>query len=201
MKDLDQLKQTWQKINITTGDANIDLTEKISATEGKKRKHNRKDAIFTVKERMIWQLTRPLYAVIPCLCLIITLFRDFNMPLWYTIIYCGFLVLAAFLSRYQVRRLRNADFTSFTTIEAINFIKRFTIVRQRIKIVLISLAVPIIVILMWIFESHNEPDMLLGGLIGAVLGGFIGIHINRRFKKELRKMEEILGTDDESIPD
>ena len=65
--------------------------------------------------------------------------------------------------------------------------------RQRCKAALLSMGIPIVVVLMWLLDSHKEPALLIGGIAGAVIGAALGFYMNHRFKKDLRLIEDTLG--------
>ena len=69
------------------------------------------------------------------------------------------------------------------------------------KTILITLAIPLIGMLMWFFDSHKEPPMLFGALAGALAGGVIGWNMNHRFKRDVQKIEESLGDISETSTD
>ena len=194
MKNIDDLRNTWKQISLDTTSGQSD------SAEAKKRMRSlllECESVPTVKERLIRRLRRPLLAALACLASTFVLIREFDIPGWFIILYYGFIVLAAVLTCYQIRLLRKADLTQMTTVDAIRFIRKFTIVRQRIKTVLISIGIPVVVLLMWVLDSHKEPLLLISGLAGAAIGAAAGIYMNHRFKKDLRLMERTLGRIDE----
>lgn len=181
LNDIEQLKRTWHQVNIRP--PHIEKAKSL-------------------KDRLISRLKRPLFAIAGCITALIPLVRDLHIPLWFTTFYCLFCALAGCFTLAQIKMLKKADFATLPTVDAISFMRRFTIMRQRMKIILISLAVPLIGMLMWFFNSHREPAMLLGALIGALVGGIIGWNMNHRFKRDMQSIEETLGDiSDNDAPD
>lgn len=199
MNNIDDLKRTWQQINVEAPEMHDSDRRKTDSRDSDDRiKSYRRlllesESVPTVKQRLISRLKRPIFAAGACLASIAFLIRDFNIPLWFIIIYCAFVVTAIALTLYQIRLLRNTNFATMTTVEAISFVRRFIIIRQRCKSALLSVGIPIVVVLMWLLDSHKEPALLIGGIAGAVIGAALGFYMNHRFKKDLQLIEDTLG--------
>ena len=199
MTNIDDLKRTWRQINVEapqitdSGRKNSDSRDSDDRIKSYKRLLLESESVPTVKQRLISRLKRPTFAAGACLASIALLIRDFDIPLWFIVIYCAFVVAAMALTLYQIRLLKNTNFATMTTVEAISFIRRFTIMRQRCKAALLSMGIPIVVVLMWLLDSHKEPALLIGGIAGAVIGAALGFYMNHRFKKDLRLIEDTLG--------
>lgn len=178
--DIEQLRQTWRQVNIRPPQI-----EKAKS----------------LKERLVSRLKRPLFAMAGCLAALVPLVHDMHIPGWFVAFYCIFCALAGCFTFIQTRMLKRADFSILPTVDAIRFIKRFSIIRQRMKTILITLAIPLIGMLMWFFDSHKEPPMLFGALAGALAGGVIGWNMNHRFKRDMQKIEESLGDISETSTD
>lgn len=199
MNNIDNLKRTWQQINVEAPEMHDSDRRKTDSRDSDDRiKSYRRlllesESVPTVKQRLISRLKRPIFAAGACLASIAFLIRDFNIPLWFIIIYCAFVVTAIALTLYQIRLLRNTNFATMTTVEAISFVRRFIIIRQRCKSALLSVGIPIVVVLMWLLDSHKEPALLIGGIAGAIIGAVLGFYMNHRFKKDLQLIEDTLG--------
>lgn len=172
INDIEQLKRQWRQVSIRP--PHIEKARSL-------------------KDKLIARLKRPFFAIAGCLTGLIPMVRDFHIPIWFIVFYCLFCALAGCFTFIQIRMLKKVDFASISTVEAIGFIQRFTFIRQRMKIILITLAVPLIGTLMWFFNSHREPAMLAGALTGALVGGIIGWNMNYRFKRDMKSIEEVLG--------
>lgn len=127
---------------------------------------------------------------------------EFHTPLWLNIYYEGFMVLAIGLQIWQLIKLKRL--VEMSTIDAIGAIKRMIKMRMWAKAVLISLAVPLVVLLVWVLGEYADPGLfhsIVGGaIVGGVLGALIGWLIDRRFRKDFRAMiEQLEGSDDEEI--
>lgn len=180
MKDIDELKRKWREIEIPAPDA--------SAGKG----NFRREIPRSLKERICRMLQRMLLLAAIGLLTAPSFSKNFDAPLWFTICFIGYFTLAAMFNLYQLRMLKHADFSTATTVEAIEFVRRFSITRARCKTILICLAIPLVVIIICMIDHESEPVSLLGVLVGCVIGSIIGLIINRKFKKNIALMLKYL---------
>ena len=174
MTNIDDLKRTWRQINVEapqitdSGRKNSDSRDSDDRIKSYKRLLLESESVPTVKQRLISRLKRPIFAAGACLASIALLIRDFDIPLWFIVIYCAFVVAAMALTLYQIRLLKNTNFATMTTVEAISFIRRFTIMRQRCKAALLSMGIPIVVVLMWLLDSFKKDLRLIEDTLGKI---------------------------------
>ena len=129
---------------------------------------------------------------------------EFDTPLWLNIYYEGFMAVAIVVQAWLLFRLKRLRLVEMSTIDAIGAIKRMIKMRMWAKAVLISLAVPLVVLLVWVLGEYADPGLfhsIVGGaIVGGVLGALIGWLIDIRFRKDFRAMiEQLEGSDDEEI--
>ena len=148
--------------------------------------HSEKQRII----RRFWTL-----AITGCIFMIYfaILIRHFQIPYWLTAIYELFIALTVGVNLYMLNLLKRADFAEMTTIKAITFIKRFTRLRARFKFLLTCLAIPLVILIIWVLDDGTDSGIIIGGITGAVIGGIVGVYIDRCFKKDLKTMSSILG--------
>lgn len=184
MKDIDELKRKWREIEIPAPDA--------PTGDGKIRR----EIPRSIKERICRMQRRMLLIAALGLLSAPTMAKALETPLWFLLCFCGYFLLAALFNLYQIRMLNHMDFSSATTIEAIEFVNRFTIVRARCRTILICMAVPLLITMICLIENENEPEILLGALGGCVIGAVFGILINNKFKHNIALMRKYLGVEE-----
>lgn len=180
MKDIDKLKEQWRKIDISAPEA-----PKGKSFAPGEMPHSIRDRICRMQKRMM------LVAAAGIICSP-AVRNTLETPGWFIACYCGYFVIALILNVIQFRMLRNADFSSFTTIHAINFIERFAVTRARFRSILICLAVPMVVTMLCIIDHENEPATIISAAAGCVIGVILGLVINNRFKRNINLMRKYL---------
>ena len=178
--DIEQLRNKWRRLS-------IEAPAPGPRPGGNRRvPHSEKQRII----RRFWTL-----AITGCIFMIYfaILIRHFQIPYWLTAIYELFIALTVGVNLYMLNLLKRADFAEMTTIKAITFIKRFTRLRARFKFLLTCLAIPLVILIIWVLDDGTDSGIIIGGITGAVIGGIVGVYIDRCFKKDLKTMSSILG--------
>ena len=181
MKDIDELKRKWREIDIPTPDA--------PSGDGKIRREvprSIKNRILRMQKRML------LIGILACMSAP-SLLKIIELPRWFLTFYIGYFILAVIFNFIQIRMLNRVDFPTATTVEAISFVKRFSIVRARCRTILICLAVPLLITMVCLLDHEEEPALLFSAIGGCVIGAIIGIIINNKFKKNIALMRRHLG--------
>ncbi len=127
---------------------------------------------------------------------LLAIMEHIPFPIWLVISYEVFMLLTITLNLYMFFKLRKTDFATIPTVNAISFIRYFVKLRNRCKIFLIILAVPLISMILWTFYDTGDHSCVIGGIIGGLIGAIIGFYIDRRFRYDLKTMETILGNEE-----
>jgi len=184
MNDFDDLKRKWKSIDIPNGNGNAS-----------DKAHIRGNTHLTIRERIVKRLKR-MISVSMCGILTTPIFsRELNAPAWFITLFILYFVAAAAMNGYLIHTLKRFNFATATTIEAIDFVTGFARLRNRMRTTLICCAVPLLALMLWVIDHGNEPMLLLSAAIGGVIGGILGLLINRRFKQELHLMQRTLQGD------
>lgn len=190
--DIEKIRQRWRSLDI----------EAPAGAKAPGRSNGRLP--HTEKQRIMVRLRLMALILTGAMLYYIIFMLEFHTPLWLNIYYEGFMVLAIGLQIWQLIKLKRLRLVEMSTIDAIDAIKRMMKMRMWAKALLISLAVPLVVLLVWVLGEHADPELFHGivsdAIIGGVLGGLIGWLIDRRFRKDFRAMiEQLEGSDDEEI--
>ena len=127
----------------------------------------------------------------------LTIVKHISFPTWLVISYEVFMSLAVALDLYMYIKLKKVDFTPMSTVNAIAFIRHFVKLRNNCKIFLIILAVPLIAMILWVFYDAGDHNCVIGGIVGGIIGALIGLYIDRKFRRDLKIIETILGNEND----
>ena len=184
MKDIDELKRKWQDITPPQKPAEYEKACNIPST-GK--------APRSIKERLMSRLRRMYLAIVGGLMLLPSLGHEFDPPVAFQAFYIVYFLLGAVFNLIQISSLRKADFATMTTIDAIEFVTRFTRRRKQFRLTLIICGAILLTSFFLMALHLDDPWLLAGMAFGAASGLIIGLHINRRFNADLRLLRSYLG--------
>ena len=178
--DIERLRNKWRRLSIE------------APAPGPRPGGNRRIP-HSEKQRVIRRFR--VLAIVGCLCMVyfILMVRHYPVPIWLTALYELFMAMAVGVNIYMLKLLHNADFGCMTTVDAISFMKNFIRLRARLKFILTCLAIPLVILIVWGLDDGTESGIIIGAATGAVLGAIVGISIDRRFRKDLKTMSDILG--------
>lgn len=178
--DIEQLRNTWRRLSIE------------APAPGPRPGGNRRIP-HSEKQRVIRRLRT--LAIAGCICMVyfILMIRHYHVPIWLTVLYEFFIVMTVGVNIYMLRMLHRADFACMTTVDAISFMKHFIRLRARLKFMLICMAIPLVVLIIWALDDGTDSGIVIGAAAGAAIGAIVGISIDRRFRKDLKTMSDILG--------
>lgn len=187
MSELDDLKARWRSISI----------EAPASGSDNPRDFRRLEKARSVRQRLIRRYRMMVWVMAFGILNGVALFRivDFS---WLTMIYFFlYMLLAGGLNLMQMFRLGNTDVVNLPVIDAIEFIKNFTRLRNRVEIILIVVCIPLVLLLLLSLEGEGQQEMLSGGITGGIIGAIIGIVIDRRFRADLKALLAFLGDTDD----
>lgn len=186
--NIEELRKKWRSLSIEAPSS--------GGTPGEQHR-----LPLSQKQRIMMRLKCLSVAGVVFMIYFLTIIDTLMLPLWLTIAYELFMAIAIGVNIYQMRLLGKADFAMMTTVEAISFVKDFTRLRSRCKLYMILIAIPLVIVLLWIIAREHDPALqegiVIGGISGGIIGGAIGFLIDRRFRKDLREMSRILGDRDD----
>lgn len=190
--DIEKIRQRWRSLDV----------EAPAGAKDPGRSNGRLP--HTERQRIMSRLRLMLLLLAGAMLYYFVFMMEFDTPLWLNIYYEGFMAVAIVVQAWLLFRLKRLRLVEMSTIDAIGAIKRMIKMRMWAKAVLISLAVPLVVLLVWVLGEYADPGLfhsIVGdAIVGGVLGALIGWLIDRRFRKDFRAMiEQLEGSDDEEI--
>lgn len=106
----------------------------------------------------------------------------------------GFMAGAGSLYFYFL--LRNSDYVSLPTVEALRRIVRFDTLRSNVRLTTILLMIPVLIWLLYSFYAI-DPVIFWGGAAGAVIGAAIGIAVDLRMRRDIAALKRIFSEETE----
>lgn len=131
------------------------------------------------------------------LCLSGEFFNILNPAVWFRIYYCSFFAIGIIEMLVLRRKLWQLTPESITVVQAIRGVEKFSILRNRFKILNICIAIPLLTAMfIYIFNdiSENSYGFRVGGIVGGIAGLALGLWLDYRCRRDLRLMREYLGT-------
>lgn len=178
--NIEELRKNWRRLSIEApAFGGAPETPRLLPTSEKQR---------VARRLRILSVAGVLFMLYMLLCL-----KYISYPAWLVIAYEIFMGLTVFLNLFMLRKLNKADLAVMTTVDAIEFIRYFTKLRNRCKIFLITLAVPLVAMIIWVSYDAGDHNCVIGGIAGGIIGGLIGLNIDRKFRRDLKTMAEVLG--------
>ena len=183
MSELEDLRKRWRSISIDAPHTGAGAPES----------YRRIEKARNARQRMLRRYRMMLCIVVLGIANGVTLDILMGMPVWISIYYYLYMALAGVLNAVQMRKLTETDVIALPTVDAIEFIKRFSAMRNRVKIIMLAIGLPLIVLLICALEHENGQQIMFAGIAGAIIGGAIGLMIDRRFRTDLKAMRQFLG--------
>lgn len=180
--DLDTLKSQWQ--NLDAAPSKADNREEMARKIIRRGIASRSEKIARF------------YRVNIALCLIwVGISGTFSIerifPLWLVILMAVYFGVMAFLSFVVLERVKDIDLSRMNVVQAMEYVCRLQKARMWQKAVGFALCLPLMVCLLAYF-SRVSSVMLVGGIVGAIFGLFIGFVIDGRIRRQIREMESEL---------
>ena len=177
--DLDTLKSQWQ--NLDAAPSKADNREEMARKIIRRGIASRSEKIARF------------YRVNIALCLIwVGISGTFSIerifPLWLVILMAVYFGVMAFLSFMVLERVKDIDLSRMNVVQAMESVCRLQKARMWQKAVG---CLPLMVCLLAYF-SRVSSVMLVGGIVGAIFGLFIGFVIDGRIRRQIREMESEL---------
>ena len=111
-----------------------------------------------------------------------------DIPQYVVTIFALFFAQAALVNFYVYMRIKEIDLTRVSVKETLEMVISITKLRQRLRIVEIVLALPVI-ILFFLSLYHSDSYGLIGAVFGGVAGGIIGLRKEFEIRALLRSMQ------------
>ncbi|MCC8038251.1 MAG: hypothetical protein LIP02_09000 [Bacteroidales bacterium] len=181
--DLDSIKSQWQK-----ADASPNLPDQEKLLELTRKKNVR-----TASEKLARR-----FRVLGCLSfLAIVLVRPLHNILGdagngLLIVYALFMLLLGIMDMWLFLCIKNGRWMELPIARAYEGVTRFRILRLRLQVVSILLAIPLLAWMLWLFYQSENEGVFIGGLVGLVAGLIAGLFTNARINREIRFLKDEL---------
>lgn len=185
--DIDQIKEQWKRIDTRT-----DLVDQLNHDILSCKRYKRRLSL-TDKLRRRYLFSLIVCCVAPLLMLPLSHFIDIPLPLF--IAYPAFFVVMGVLNLILYLKLGRISVTDLSVKDALVKATRFSVLRRRIECLGVLMALPLVVYLMWIFRLAGNEGLYYGGWIGAALGVAVGLAIEIRTSRDIRRLKDELRKD------
>lgn len=182
MQHIDELKAKWQAIDLAPDSDRTSASLKIPRFATLRINH---------------YLRVILIFCIIGLCVSAELFRLIDAATWFRVYYCVFFEICMIEALILRRKLWQLTPAKITVVQAIRGVERFSILRNRFKILNICIAIPLLTAMfIYIFNDTSEYSygFRIGGIAGGIVGLAVGVRLDLQCRRDLRLMREYLGT-------
>ncbi len=180
--DLDSIKSQWQKADAPKCPDSEKLLELT-----------RKKNVRTTSEKLARRF-RSLGVVSFLAIAFVGPLRNILGPLGDNLawVYALFMIAMGVMDLSLYRRIQQGHWMELPIAHAYQAVTRFRILRLRLQVVSIALAIPLLAWMLWIFYHHEDEGLFIGGLIGLVTGLVVGLCTNARINREIRFLKDQL---------
>ncbi len=179
MDNLDKLKKQWNKTTIKRDERERDLID---------RTVNRR--LTSTRERIAMS-----QCVIVAVCLVapalIPLCRvtgGIDFPRWFGLVYTLFFIVMAAFQCVLYYVLSNIDFMKLSVKEAVNALVKYRRLKMRLKFVSVALGAVTIGLMFYAMGDMFSVEVIAGAWVGLVIGGAIGLMLDRRDRRLISRM-------------
>ncbi|MDE6629031.1 MAG: hypothetical protein K2K36_06635 [Muribaculaceae bacterium] len=183
MSELDNLKKQWRSVSI-----DAPQPDGLRGPEAFRKLEKTRSA----RQRMLRRYRMILIVAMLGIANGVALQRILDIPFWMMIYFCLFMLLAGVMNFMQMRKLAATDVVSLPVVDAINFIKWFSRMRNYVEMLLIAIGLPLVVMLICTIEHEEDEYLFLGGIAGGIIGAILGVLIDFRFRADLKAMRKFL---------
>lgn len=180
--DFDQLRSQWNNIDLPPTDG---ATERIYRLERKVRTSN----VTTLRDKL-YRITINL-VIVSLFGIITTVPFASKSPVMFAVTGI-FFVIMGILNFNRALSIKRIDVSKLSVREALEAV--YKVERQRVicRTIGICCAVPLMIFMLLTFANVYGSWMLYGALVGALLGGCIGLAVNHRTSSLLKDMKSQL---------
>lgn len=177
--DLEDLKRQWQL-----------QADRISSLEARNTELQRKLSVNSISTRR--DKLRRTYAIFVVIAAVMIPFSLCLMPEAgfresITGVFAGLFALELIGNIYIYLLIDSIDITALSTREALKRTIRFQRARSVLKIVYISLTIPVLSVMLYQIGEDSRAA-LIGGITGAIIGAILGIVKDREIRRLIREM-------------
>lgn len=180
--DIDQIKTQWRQMNHACTLADDVHGDFLS------RKRYKRELSLTDKLRRRYLCSLVLCCVAPLL--LKPLSGVIELPVALMIAYPAYFVAMFALNLLLYLKLNKTSVINLPVRDAMVGITKFAIMRRRLKCIGVLLAIPLIVYILWIFRTADNEGAYISGLLGAALGLIIGLIVEIRTTRDIRRLKE-----------
>ncbi len=183
MIDLDQIKNEWSALKIensTLHQKNIELTHRLVT-----------ERVCTNQQRLAKNY-RMGYAGFGFPLLAYLMYMVIGTPVWLCVVYSLFGIVIGCYDVWYMRFVKQTDYTSVPTVEAINHASKVVIYQNRATIYSIIGTLALLAAMFYEIFIISGEEVLLGGIVGAIVGGIFGtIKCIQNHRLARRMLDEI----------
>ncbi|MDE5608549.1 MAG: hypothetical protein K2I64_06420 [Muribaculaceae bacterium] len=178
--DFEQLKRQWAEQS-----ARI---ERLEAQNEKLRHKLSSSSNMTLRDKLIRDYKIFLFVSIILVPITFSTFPLCDFPWMMTVSFALLFALESIANGYILKLLKDIDFTSQTTREALTRVIHLQKSRSRLQIIFITLTIPVLTYGFYVFGTIDK-DMIWSGLLGGIFGGIIGAIKDRQIRQIIRRMK------------
>lgn len=181
---LDELKQSWKGMNTAL--------KRAEAMNTQLRQQLTKANTRPQRERLRHIFRRLMIACFLSPWLVCTSLLSLDLvPEWLCGILSIFFIWTGTANAILYYRVGKIDLNLMSVKEAFIAVLDFKRLRYRFKIVNMSVGIPIVIVMLWYF-SFRAGEIDYAGIIGGVIGAFLGVMIDRNIRKQIKELEATL---------
>ncbi len=180
--DLDSIKSQWQKADAPKGPDSqklLELTRKKNVKTTSEKLANRFRTLGIV-----------CFLAIVCVAPLRNILGTTGDNLAW--VYALFMVVMGVMDLSLYRTIKNGRWMELPIAHAYRAVTRFRILRLRLQVVAIVLAIPLLAWMLWIFYNHENEGLFIGALVGMVAGLIAGLATNACINREIRYLKNQL---------
>lgn len=178
---LDELKRHWKGLNSLNG---LDIDRCGLASAPSDRSVSRRQKLLRIYR--VLTIVGAVYIILgPAL-----LYSTGIFPVWMLVCISAFFALTAGMCYMMYANIRSLDFADMPTVDLLNQVRHIYKCHIRQTCIGITTCIPLLLLMFWYF--YSDEAMFLGGVCGAVFGGFIGWRNNLKIRRYLRDIEKEL---------
>lgn len=185
--NIDQIKAQWKGLDTQT--ELVDHLDRDILT----RKQYKRTLSLTDKLRRRYLCSLIICVVAPLLMRPLCNMIDVPSPL--IIAYPAFFIVIGMFNFILYLKLGKISMADLSIKDALVKVTGFSIMRRRTEFIGVLLALPLVIYLMWIFRSTGNEGLYYGGWFGAGLGIAVGLVIEIRTSRDIRRLKEELRKD------
>lgn len=178
--NLEELKRRWQTFD-NADTPNVDTPSVFALSTASS---HRKSIVRTYRTSLIVCCVS--VALIPC-----SLLKVLHVPLFMAYLCAVYFLIMGVLSAVGLDIVSRIDLAGMPTLEILRKVKRFQTYRVWSKVAGITMAVPLLGYMLYVF-GNESIELLVSGMGGALVGLAIGLSRDRKVVRHIRSINDEL---------